>query len=1348
MKIGKTRKYHIGMLVLVIIVLILALIINSTQKQTISKTIEIAKAMNSRVIEENEKIDNNIDKKDLVDEVFLRNLDKGKYVNENMSNIANYSAINKSEEWEIEWVDQIGGSYTDRITSVAATADGGYIAGGYFKETITLSDGETLTSKGDYDGLIIKYNREGQIEWTEQIGGSNWDKITSVAGTADGGYIAGGYFRDTITLSNGETLTSKGDYDGLIIKYNREGQIEWTEQIGGSGADEITSVAATADGGYIVGLNFSSYIITLSNGETLTRKGYTDGLIIKYNREGQIEWTDTIRGEDSVEISSVKETTDKGYIVGGKFSGTTLSNGETLTSSYLDELIIKYNKEGEIEWTEQIEGGEWLYNLVIDEIYEGGYIIGKVFTEWKSITLSNGEKLTSKGTFDGLIIKYNREGQIEWTEQIGGSSNDQITSVVATADGGYIAGGYFSDSITLSNGETLTSKGSGDGLIIKYNKEGQIEWIEQIGGSSYDEITSIAETADGGYIAGGYFGSNITLSNGDTSKGGAVIIKYNKVSKPEIELDTKISKKAGTNSISVDDNIDYTLEYEATIRNFQGKLKLKITDRLPLPIDTEKSDFGGGQYDEATNTITWEEEIDSIDTFKEDDETKVINITQKFTVKYEYTEESEEKIENEAIAYTQLIEKTQGYIENVVEEQETSGSTEIHIYIPAQVITHHYLYDEETNTYTTKELAPEEVQNGIIGQTYTTKKSEQIGNNYTCINERPENYSGKMDTSLTEVKYYYKLNPETIQNNITKTGEVEDGSQVLKEENGKVTYNINYETTIEDYIGKAHIKIEDVLPDQIDEEKSDLAGGTYCEEADGTYKIVWEEEINNIDTYKDGTYTYETEKQIKIVYKNQDKAKDLINTAKGSTITYYPDNYPEKAGEPKNEITKEATSKIEQIEEIGKIIVKYIDEQGKELAKTETIQGKIGENYKTTEKQIEEYELIEVPENANGIIKNETQEVIYVYKKKDTMEEDKPKGTVIVKYIEKETNNEIAQQTVITGQVEEKYETVAKQIEGYNLIKPEPANKTGIIKEKTQEVIYYYEKLISGIITVKYIDKDTGKEITYKEAEEEKTYEYKITGKVGEKYKTEEKQIPYYTYLQNLKPVNSEGRLSQKDETVIYYYQKMPFNMKIEKEITKITINGEEQNIGKGKIKKIDIKDKEINKTNLQITYTIKITNTEQIAGSATILENIPKGLQIAKNNTHNWKQTTEGKLQTTTKELAPQETQEIQITLEWQNKDTNLGEHKNTAYIIKTNNKADYEETTKQDNTSEATLLISIKTGKEAKLIVIIISYIVAIGSFILLYEYELYQKERKRAVRIVKLEGQNVVVRKEIQK
>ena len=111
---------------------------------------------------------------------------------------------------------------------------------------------------------------------------------------------------------------------------------------------------------------------------------------------------------------------------------------------------------------------------------------------------------------DGIIIKYSSNGEVEWATNVGGSSSDYIKSIVATADGGCIAGGYFYGTIQVGNIE-LTSNGGNDGLLIKYTPEGKVEWARNTGGTSSDYIYSLNKTTDGVILSPILFGTIFTL---------------------------------------------------------------------------------------------------------------------------------------------------------------------------------------------------------------------------------------------------------------------------------------------------------------------------------------------------------------------------------------------------------------------------------------------------------------------------------------------------------------------------------------------------------------------------------------------------------------------------------------------------------------------------------------------------------------------------------------------------------------------------------------------------------------------------------------------------------------------
>ena len=66
----------------------------------------------------------------------------------------------------------------------------------------------------------------------------------------------------------------------------------------------------------------------------------------------------------------------------------------------------------------------------------------------------------------------------------------------------------------------------------------------------------------------------------------------------------------------------------------------------------------------------------------------------------------------------------------------------------------------------------------------------------------------------------------------------------------------------------------------------------------------------------------------------------------------------------------------------AKITIKYVDESGKEIAPATEQEVNLYDEYETTSKDINGYELKENPKNAKGTVEEESITVTYVYKQK------------------------------------------------------------------------------------------------------------------------------------------------------------------------------------------------------------------------------------------------------------------------------------------------------------------------------------------------------------------------------
>lgn len=131
--------------------------------------------------------------------------------------------------------------------------------------------------------------------------------------------------------------------------------------------------------------------------------------------------------------------------------------------------------------------------------------------------LSGDKTEILQGSSDYWVVKLNSTGTIEWQNTIGGSSYDDLYSIQQTSDDGYILAGRSYSGI--SGDKTEASTGGWDYWVVKLNTNGDIEWQNAIGGSGDDNLWYAEETTDGGYILGGYSDSGISGDKTEASIG-------------------------------------------------------------------------------------------------------------------------------------------------------------------------------------------------------------------------------------------------------------------------------------------------------------------------------------------------------------------------------------------------------------------------------------------------------------------------------------------------------------------------------------------------------------------------------------------------------------------------------------------------------------------------------------------------------------------------------------------------------------------------------------------------------------------------------------------------------------
>ena len=119
----------------------------------------------------------------------------------------------------------------DGANEIATDPSGNVIVAGYFNGTVDFDPSiftSNLTSAGNDDVFIAKYNSSGNLQWVKQLGNANQDNITDLKCDGSGNIYFTGNFSGTLDFNPSATvlnLTAIGGTDIYAVKYDNNGNL-------------------------------------------------------------------------------------------------------------------------------------------------------------------------------------------------------------------------------------------------------------------------------------------------------------------------------------------------------------------------------------------------------------------------------------------------------------------------------------------------------------------------------------------------------------------------------------------------------------------------------------------------------------------------------------------------------------------------------------------------------------------------------------------------------------------------------------------------------------------------------------------------------------------------------------------------------------------------------------------------------------------------------------------------------------------------------------------------------------------------------------------------------------------
>ena len=331
-----------------------------------------------------------------------------------------------------------------------------------YHDSITDTDKRIIAEQAK----LVKYDNDMNIVW-EKTFDTKYDSTYYDATLVSDGIIAvGSYIYDY------EQIEARVR-DGLIVKYDSEGNFKWFKNYQILGDTEFYKVINVSDG--IIAIGQSIY-------ENMELGNHTNGggIIVKLDYDGNIIWANNFGGNKSGSFNDIVVVND-GYIVCGK-DGANYG------------LIAKFSKNGELKWHYST------YELAVTDSY--GFNAMKLHNNklYIASSINYSDEKNDKGEpiykFKGCIFVYDLNGKC-----INRYRSDKVESFtnLITSTEGITAIGYTTD---LENKKYANQTSS----IVKFNYDGKESISEYYGGLNNDILTTIIDN-NYAYLTFGYSNS-------------------------------------------------------------------------------------------------------------------------------------------------------------------------------------------------------------------------------------------------------------------------------------------------------------------------------------------------------------------------------------------------------------------------------------------------------------------------------------------------------------------------------------------------------------------------------------------------------------------------------------------------------------------------------------------------------------------------------------------------------------------------------------------------------------------------------------------------------------------------
>jgi hypothetical protein len=322
----------------------------------------------------------------------------------------------------------------------------------------------------------------------------------------------------------------------FFFSFSRSQTFQWAKQGGGplsdkSQAIDVDDVGNSYIGGFYNVGQPAAVTITFGGINPQTNWG-KEGFLAKVDKNGNYVWLkEVISGYDERVLGvHVDRVNNFVYATGCMWGWGPGSNDINFGTCYnnanygdADQIYLgKFDLNGNCQWLVTAGGESDDHGLDMTTDQQGNiYLTGFFSDKYSNATPAQfGVYMMMAPLGDSLsfVAKISPSGVFQWVRSFGGCDSERDNKIECDSAGNvYIAGGFYG---TKSFGTTTLTAADHDVFVVKYDKNGNFQWVKTAGSALDDRANSICiDPAQQIYITGEFrdycvFGTDTLNNNG------------------------------------------------------------------------------------------------------------------------------------------------------------------------------------------------------------------------------------------------------------------------------------------------------------------------------------------------------------------------------------------------------------------------------------------------------------------------------------------------------------------------------------------------------------------------------------------------------------------------------------------------------------------------------------------------------------------------------------------------------------------------------------------------------------------------------------------------------------------